>query len=271
MACGDTARKRNPQEKQGNSRHWRVLHRAGVSSTGDPHASTAGWCPAVDSATRRRPRRHGPGTHHIGVHRHAQLPAEAQRLEPGGRGRDAVLGEVNGPAALDALDDLEPGRPAHLHRCARPSPPPRTARPAPPAGWCGSCERRRRRPARAGPVEGGGADDRDRAGVEVRTCRSRASTRTRVAEALATAPRRGPRRRPSTASSSRRDLGRVPSAAVAAAYGEDLVAAPEPAGVLAGRQPALAVDHGVGPVADQAACSSMSTRPGALPPIDFTG
>src|SRR5687767_6779340 len=99
---------------RGNPKKTKEISPLGVSSTEARTSSTAGGRSSTDRllrcesahrdgvADRERPR-----SEDVGVHGDTQLSGAAQRLEPGGRGGDAVLSQVDGAAALDPLDDRE--------------------------------------------------------------------------------------------------------------------------------------------------------------------
>ena len=212
------AQEETPRNK-GNSRTLLAPpHESPVSSTGTRLSSTGGvpwlWIKRCRDQVADGDR---AGCDHVGVHRHAQVAAAAEGLEPGGRRGDAVLGEVDGAAALDALD-----RPA-----SRTDGRPRSAAPTQPSSSNGSAVsmirlvRSRRRSASTPSSRA------HQSSVAVPTIETEpaskcetpcsGSTRTGSPKRARQLARRGPGRRPA----SRRPPGgpaRVPSAAVVAAY-----------------------------------------------------
>ena len=200
------------------------------------------------------------------------LAGAAQGLEPRGRRGDAVLRQVDGAAAFDPLDDRE----ARRRRSA-------TSWSTQPSSSNGSVVstirlvRSRRRSAstpssRRAPLEGGGADQGDRARVEVRRPVLEAAP-DRVAEAARTAPRRAPSSPAAHWSlpwASSRTTRTVPSDAVAAPYQNTwsrrrnrLLSLPD-----ANRPSPSTTAYARSPTSPRA---SRSTWSSASPPIDFTG
>ena len=259
MSSGATRARANPRKSRGFRDSGGFSTEARVSSTGDPLSST-GWPrrlwtqrTATASLTATDP---GPTTS-------AYMATHSSRFPPSAFSHGVVVAT---PSWARSMVRQRSTRSTTESR----TPPISSSRPDP--GLL--LERLGRlqdqvgaQPAPVGvdpelaraPLEGGGADERDRAGVEVRRAVLEEHLDA-VAESLGELRVEG------------RVAGRPRVVAAADPDGavvrrrrgvpEDLVAAAEPAGVLAGREPAVAVDHGVGPVADQAAVVDVDAAEG---------
>ena len=268
MSCGGTRARGIPKKTKGILEVGVSSTEARRSSTGDPHSSTGGrrrlWIQRTATASLTAT---DPGADDVGVHGDAELPVPAERLQPRGRGGDAVLGQVDGAAALDAFDDREPHA-ADLELAADPALllerlgrlQDQVGAQPPPVGVDPELART--------PLEGGGADERDRAGVEVRGAvleehldavaealgqlrvEGRVAGRPRV---IAAADPDGARRPPSPRRTRRPRRGGGTGGCPCRPR-----TVPSPSTTAYARSPTRPR-------------LSMSTRPRASPPIDFTG